>query len=87
MCIPTRLRSPLVAAAVREHCVRQTADGVQVDVVADDELDEAGLAAALEESLRTAGLAAPRATVRRVEAIDRNPTSGKTRRFIPLAPA
>jgi phenylacetate-coenzyme A ligase PaaK-like adenylate-forming protein len=84
---PHALRSPLVAAAVREHCVHQTADGVQVDVVADDELDEAGLAAALEESLRTAGLDAPRATVHRVERIDRNPTSGKTRRFIPLAPA
>jgi phenylacetate-coenzyme A ligase PaaK-like adenylate-forming protein len=84
---PHALRSPLVAAAVREHCVRQTADGVEVDVVADDDLDEADLAAALEESLCTAGLDAPRATVRRVERIDRDPMSGKTRRFIPLAPA
>ena len=82
------IRSPLVAAAVREHRVRQTADGVEVTVVAEDELDEAGLAAAIEdEPAAPPGLATPRATVRRVERIERDPTSGKTRRFIPLARA
>ena len=48
------IRSPLVAAAVREHQVRQTPDGVEVTLVAEGEVDEAALASAIE-----AGSAAP----------------------------
>ena len=81
---PHALRSPLIAAGVREHRVRQTAAGVVVEVVG-DAVDPAALVAALETSLRTAGLRDPRAEVRVVGRIDSDPATGKTRRFIPLA--
>jgi phenylacetate-coenzyme A ligase PaaK-like adenylate-forming protein len=80
---PHALRSPLVAAAVREHRVRQTAAGVEVEVVG-DEVDAAALAQALESSLVTAGVEDARATVRVVERIERDPVTAKTRRFVPL---
>jgi hypothetical protein len=64
--------------------VRQTPDGVDVGVVADGEVDAGALAAALEASLRDAGLPGATAAVRRVEAIPRHPQTGKARRFVPL---
>jgi phenylacetate-CoA ligase len=82
---PHALRSPLVAAGVLEHQVRQTPAGVVVDVVG-DAVDPAALVTALEASLRTAGLEGPRAQVRVVGHIDCDAATGKTRRFIPLAP-
>jgi phenylacetate-coenzyme A ligase PaaK-like adenylate-forming protein len=84
---PHAIRSPLVTAAVREHQVRQTADGVDIAVVADEDLDTAGLAAAIEAVLGSAGLARPRAAVRVVDGVPRDPVTGKTRRFVPLARA
>ena len=41
---------------VREYEVRQTENGAEVAVVLDRELDHMALAAALEESLRNAGV-------------------------------
>jgi phenylacetate-coenzyme A ligase PaaK-like adenylate-forming protein len=81
---PHAIRSPLVAAAVREHQVRQTPDGVDIAVIADPTLDELALAAAIEDVLGAAGLGDPRATVRLVERIPRDPMTGKARRFIPI---
>ena len=81
---PHAIRSPLVAAAVREHQVRQTADGVEVAVVGEAGLDERGLASAIEAVLAAAGLRRPQATVRVVETIQRDPVTGKTRRFVPI---
>jgi phenylacetate-coenzyme A ligase PaaK-like adenylate-forming protein len=82
---PHAIRSPLVRAAVREQQVRQTPDGVDVAVVADEDVDGAAIAAALEKALGAAGLRRPRATVRVVDGVPRDPVTGKTRRFIPLA--
>lgn len=42
------------------------------------------LAAVVEDSLRQAGLPAPLVTIRPVAALDRDPLTGKARRFIPL---
>jgi hypothetical protein len=38
----------------------------------------------VRDSLRRAGLPGPQVTLRRVEALDRDPLTGKARRFIPL---
>ena len=73
----------LRAAAVREYQVRQTPRGADIAVVADAGLDDAALAAAEEQSLRQAGVAGPQVTIRRVDAIARDPRTGKARRFIP----
>ena len=48
----------LRAGQVREYQVRQTARGADITVVADAGLDEAALAAAVEQSLRQAGVTA-----------------------------
>jgi phenylacetate-CoA ligase len=74
----------LRAAAVREYQVRQTARGADIAVIADTGFDDAGLAAAVEQCLRQAGVTEPHVTIRRVEAIARDPRTGKARRFIPL---
>ena len=80
---PFVIGTPLLRApGVREFQVRQTERGADLAVV----IDVAALAAAVRESLRQAGLPGPQVTLRRVEALDRDPLTGKARRFIPLAP-
>ncbi len=74
----------LRAAPVREFQVRQTARGADIAVIAGTGFDDAALAAAVEQSLRQAGVTEPHVTIRRVEAIARDPRTGKARRFIPL---
>ncbi len=74
----------LRAPAVREFQLRQTERGADIAVVIDGDLDQAGLAAAVEQSLRQAGLDRPRVTIRPVAALDRDPMTGKARRFVPL---
>ena len=81
---PIAIRGVMVKAqAVSEYQVRQTRRGLDVSVVADGGLDERAVAAALQASLRDAGLAAPEVSVQRVAAIARHPESGKARRFVP----
>lgn len=46
--------------------------------------DLAAVTAEIEHGLRQAGLPAPLVTVRPVAALDRDPLTGKARRFIPL---
>jgi len=70
--------------AVREFQVRQTESGADVAAVIDGAPDLAALAADVEDSLRQAGLPAPLVTIRPVAAPDRDPLTGKARRFIPL---
>jgi phenylacetate-CoA ligase len=76
----------LRTAAVQEYQVRQTARGADIAVVARAGLDSTALAAAAEDDLRQAGVTAPRITIRRVEAIHRDPRTGKVRRFLPVNP-
>jgi phenylacetate-coenzyme A ligase PaaK-like adenylate-forming protein len=82
---PLVVRTVLVKTpAVVEYQVRQTEQGVEIDVVADRDVDTAGIAAAVEDGLRGAGLARPRVSVRPVTAVARHPHTGKVRRFIAL---
>ena len=83
---PLAIRSPMVKTPeVTEYRVRQTPRGVDVDVVASAAFDEAALASRIAASLAGAGLRDPDVLVRRVQAIERNEQTGKTRRFIPLS--
>jgi phenylacetate-CoA ligase len=77
----------LQTPAVREYQVRQTPRGVTVAVVADTDFDHAALAAAIEASLRQAGLTGPDVSISRVDAIPRDPLTGKAKRFVPNAAA
>ena len=81
---PLNLRSPLgKQPAIVEYQVRQTRDGVDVDVVARAAFDEAAVRAAIETRLEALGLRAPAVAIRRVERIERQAT-GKLKRFVPL---
>jgi hypothetical protein len=71
---------------VREFQVRQTPCGADITVVADPGLDDAALAAAVETSLRQAGVTGPRVTISHATAIDRDPRTGKIRRFVAAGP-
>jgi phenylacetate-CoA ligase len=75
------------APAVREFQVRQTGRGADVIAVVDGTPDLAALAADVEDGLRQAGLPDPLVTIRPVAALDRDPLTGKARRFIPLGAA
>jgi phenylacetate-CoA ligase len=78
------------APAVREFQVRQTDRGADVTAVVDgapETADLAALSAAVQDSLRLAGLPGPQVMIRRVDALDRDPLTGKARRFIPLRAA
>jgi phenylacetate-coenzyme A ligase PaaK-like adenylate-forming protein len=82
---PLVVRTVMVnTPAVTEYQVCQTERGLHVDAVVGDDLDDAALAASLENSLRGAGLQDPQVTVRKVDRIERHPETGKARRFIPL---
>ncbi len=70
---------------MREFQVRQTEHGADLAAVIDGDFDQAAVAAAVERSLRQAGLARPQVGFRRVETLDRDPMTSKARRFIPLS--
>jgi phenylacetate-CoA ligase len=83
---PFVIGAPLLhAPAVREFQVRQTERGADIVAVIDGDFDQAAVAAAVEQSLRQAGLTRPRVGFRRVGALDRDPMTSKVRRFVPLA--
>ena len=83
---PHVIRSELVASpAVREYQVRQTQRGIDVACAAYAPINEVVLAARLEQDLCRAGVAEPRVSVSVVDAIPRDPKTGKVRRFISLA--
>ena len=56
-----------------------------IAAVIDGDFDQPAVAAAVEQSLRQAGLARPQVGFRRVGALDRDPMTSKARRFIPLS--
>jgi len=83
---PFVVGAPLLhAPAVREFQVRQTEHGADIAAVVDGDFDQDAVAAAVEQSLRQAGLTRPRVGFRRVGALDRDPMTSKVRRFVPLA--
>jgi phenylacetate-CoA ligase len=80
---PSAMVTPLLRAPqVREFQVRQTPYGADITVVADAGLDDAALAAAVERSLRQAGVTGPHVTISHAETIARDPRTGKIRRFV-----
>lgn len=84
---PLVIRSTLVKhPAVAEYQVRQTATGVDVSIVliGDQAVSTEAIAGELSGGLRRAGLTAATAAVCAVDRLDRDPSTGKPRRFIPL---
>ena len=82
---PLVIRTVMVRTpAALEYQARQTSRGIDIAVVTGGPLDHAALAAALAQSLRTAGLPDPQVHLRQVPDIARHPETGKARRFIPL---
>jgi phenylacetate-CoA ligase len=80
---PSAMVTPLLRAPqVREFQVCQTSGGADITVVADAGLDDAALAAAVELSLRQAGLTGPHVTISHAETIARDSRTGKIRRFV-----
>jgi phenylacetate-coenzyme A ligase PaaK-like adenylate-forming protein len=73
----------LQTAAVSEYQVRQTPRGITVAVVADTDLDHGALAAGIKDSLSQAGVTDPDVSISRVDAIPRDPLTGKAKRFVP----
>ncbi len=82
---PIAIRSVMVKTPeVIDYQVRQTRRGIDVVAVASEGSDLDGLSERLRRALDDSGLARPDVVVRRVEALDRHPGSGKVRRFVPL---
>jgi phenylacetate-CoA ligase len=82
---PFVLGAPLLHdGAVREYQIRQTERGADIAAVIDGDFDPAAVTAAVERSLRQAGVARPQVGVRMVGALDRDPMTSKIRRFVPL---
>jgi phenylacetate-CoA ligase len=80
---PSALTTALLQrSAVAEYQVRQTPRGVTVSVVAETDFDHGSLAAEIERSLCQAGLPDPEVTISRVDAITRDPLTGKVKRFL-----
>ena len=83
---PLVIRSVLVRSRdVLDYQVRQTSTGIDVVVVAEDGLELEALRVDLSAALSGAGLADPETRVRRRRTLDRDPATGKLRRFVPLA--
>lgn len=83
-CTPSVFTTALLqTGAVREYQVRQAPRGVTVAVVADADFDHGALTAGIEGSLRQAGLTDPEVSISRVDAITRDPLTGKAKRFVP----
>ena len=81
---PSALTTALLqTAAVREYQLRQTPRGVALAVVADTDFDHGALSAGIERSLRQAGLTEPEVSISCVDAIPRDPLTGKANRFVP----
>jgi len=74
------LRSP----EILDYQVRQTPAGIELRALAVGSVDTGSLAGSLAEALATAGLHDPTVTVRIVDHLQRNPETGKLRRFMPL---
>jgi len=82
---PHVVRSVLVRTPeILDYRVRQTPDGIDLEALAVVSVDTDSLANRLIEALGTAGLHHPSVTVRIVDHLQRNPETGKLRRFMPM---
>lgn len=82
---PIAIRSVMVKTPdVIDYQVRQTPCGIDVVAVAVDDAHLCGLSDRLGQALVAGGLQRPDVVVRRVEALDRHPSTGKVRRFVPM---
>jgi phenylacetate-CoA ligase len=82
---PLAIRSELVRTPeVLDYQVRQTAAGIEVEVLRSGALDVADLRARLTAALEAAGLARPSVDVRAVADLRRDPRTGKLARFVAL---
>ncbi|HEY7483516.1 MAG TPA: hypothetical protein VH912_03560 [Streptosporangiaceae bacterium] len=80
---PLTISSVLVKTPeIIEYQVRQTATGVDVAAVVAGPIDPAGVAGQLTRALQDAGLATPEVAVAAVDRLDRDPQTGKAKRFI-----
>lgn len=82
---PLAVRAVLVKQpAVTDYQVRQTGRGLELLCLAEDGFAPGPLAAALRAALADAGLPGAEVDVRRVDALERHPETGKVRRFVRL---
>ena len=82
---PIAIRSELVhTPAVLDYQVRQTAGGVDVEVLAPVGVDAVDLCARITRAMEAAGLRRPAVSVRAVAGLARHPETGKLARFVPL---
>jgi phenylacetate-coenzyme A ligase PaaK-like adenylate-forming protein len=80
---PLVIRSVLVKTAeADDYRVRQTRRGIEIDVLASEPLDLERLHDELALALAAAGLPEPEVVARCVPALERQPDTGKLRRFI-----
>jgi phenylacetate-CoA ligase len=85
---PIVIRSVMVRCSeVIDYQITQVPSGIDVFAVADNWLDVDDLAAQLRRALAGAGLNHASVAVKLVDRLERNPGSGKLRRFMPLDPA
>ena len=82
---PLVIRTVMVRSRdVVDYQVRQTSTGIDVVVVADEGLELEALRVDLSSALRGAGLADPETRVESAPTLERDPATGKLRRFVPL---
>lgn len=77
----------LLTPAVVDYVVRQTASGVEIDVVARDEIDLTALTERITHDLVDAGLRDPEVVLRAIDEAPRNPRTGKVARIVTFEPA
>jgi phenylacetate-CoA ligase len=83
---PLVVRAVLVKTpAVLDYQLRQTARGIDADLVATGSLDLDDIVDRLTSALAHAGLQQPEVTARTVTTLARHPKTGKLQRFVPLA--
>ena len=82
---PHVVRSVLVASPeILDYQIRQTPGGMDVEALAIVKVDSDRLADRLRKALAEAGLHDPAVTIRIVDHLERNPDTGKLKRFVTL---
>lgn len=82
--IVTVLGPVVKTKGVVDYRIRQTPDGLDVEVVVHGDVDPSVLEADVRRALSEAGLRDPNVSVRIVDHLERDPATGKVRRLLPL---